>query len=174
MGLFSSRNTSAATNNQPSSSLLHTTRTGIKVAGVFVLVGAGAAVVLNTDGTQANQTPSQHSSEVTLTHTAASTPVSSPAIDNQTTTDTKGAGSSSSTTVTVNGQNIPVPENGSSQQTLSTPDGNVTVNVSSNSTGTNTSVTGTASSTSITSTQIHTDNSSSSSSLSVHTQTGGS
>jgi hypothetical protein len=54
---------------------------------------------------------------------------------NTTYTTTNGAGNSSdsSVSVTVNGQSVAVPQNGSTQQTITTPAGSTSVNISNNS-----------------------------------------
>jgi hypothetical protein len=146
-------------------------RSTIELAGVFIFLSAvalaGAALHTSTASTGPVNSAS---AQLQLNHTAATaaspSPSSPPTSDNSeasTTTTTANSSNTSdgtaSTQVTVNGQPIAVPANGSTQQTVTGPDGQKTTISTSNSQSTD----GSANNHSFTHTNVHISSNSSSS-----------
>lgn len=133
-----------------SSFVLHAFRRSFyKIALVLLFLAILAAIIIFTSGrTTAGKTSAalqvpKTSNSTHLTVTQSTTPSSQPSTSASTTTTKPSAsssvsvnssGNSSSTTqVTVDGQNVTVPENGTVQKTITSPDGSTSVSITSNS-----------------------------------------
>jgi hypothetical protein len=147
------------------SSVITFRRVGLSVAGTFAFVGAAAA--LNTTGhvdnlgSQVNQhtTSTTAASENSASSSDQSSSSSASSSQNTAGQDGQSSGASTSTSFsstttngqtstqfTVNGKNIPVPANGSTQQTIVNADGSHTTISSSNVNATQNSATNQSSS----------------------------
>lgn len=121
-----------------STSILTPRRLGYTVAGAFVFVGA--AVTLHGSSSAANQGQSPNPQDFSVQASTVPPP-------DTTSSDTTSGGASSSTSfssstsgsghtkvqLNVNGRDIPVPANGSTQQTVTSQDGNTQTTVTTNS-----------------------------------------
>lgn len=127
----------------------HPRRTGIEIAGVFIFIGVlaivGAGLRANetkasTGSAAKSTTPSSLDMSVDTQEPAAplsgnAGDVSSNSVSTSINSSTNASGTTD-TNVTVNGQPVEVPNNGSTQQTITTPNGSTTtVNVSNGNTG---------------------------------------
>lgn len=123
-------------------------RTGIKIAGISLLLVIGTLLVLATRAGGNQASPAGNS----LTSSAEKTDQTSPQQPTGSKPDTRSSSvsqqtqtsqqlpssdghNSASMQVTVNGENIPVPQNGSVQRTIETPSGTTNLNVSTSTDG---------------------------------------
>lgn len=137
----------------PTPKFLSRQHVALKAVGVVTLagfLGVAAAAEQASQPASNNATGSNKASKVQLnvngdTSSMSNDPASqqngSSAVNSSTSTGSSTSSGNASNTshssvnVTVNGQNIPVPQNGSTQQTITTPSGDVSVHASSNQSG---------------------------------------
>ncbi len=116
--------------------------TGLELAGLFIFVAALAAVATTQHASSTHGSPAANPSLPSISSglsaqdnsTANPAPTEKPVNTSTTSTHSVSSQTNSdgtvSTQVTVNGQPVAVPNNGSSQQTFTSPDGASTLNVS--------------------------------------------
>ncbi len=139
-GQQSSNNFSSAL--QHANSLFTFKRVSYTVAGAFVFAGAAVAAQASTPSAQPKQPVKATQVLTTQSDTAGSAPkVNDSQASNSATSSTNVSASTSSdgtpkVSVTVNGQDMAVPQNGSTQQTVTNTDGSTTTtNISSSASG---------------------------------------
>lgn len=123
-------------------------RTGIKIAGISLLIVIGALLILATSAGGNKASPARNSLTSSTEPTGTTSPqqstgskpdMGSSSVLQQTQTSQQPPSGfshgSQSTQVTVNGENIPVPQNGSVHRTIETPSGTTSLDVSTDTNG---------------------------------------